>query len=188
MKPRENAEQCENAPGRYIGATFGFNPSIVAKQFASYPLAEQKEANSKAGRAFMGVITGSLMIGTVTFLNAMLKNKGKKYRDDDDELSAEEILKNLAKQFVSDSAGLVIGGDTLEKMLGAILAGDKWYEVDAPGIEQLNEILKGIVDAGKTMTKLVKDSLETAKTEASWTQYSNQRKPAREMEKVLRRV
>lgn len=131
----------------------------------------QREANKKAGRALMGIIVGNLMLGTVTFLNAMLTNKGKKYRNGDGDIDAEELMKAVGKQYFADSAGLTIGGDILAEMLGAMLAGDEFYDIEAPGVSQVSDILKGVVGAGQTMTQLVKDSIEVARTGADWKQY-----------------
>lgn len=130
-----------------------------------------KAARKKAGRAVSGILIGNLMIGVITFLNAMLKNKGKKYRDDEDELTAESFLEQFGKQYFSDSAGLVIFGDTLSDILSNVIAGDKWYDLDAPGIEQVNEIIEGGLNAANTVKTLVADSIEVLRDGGDWAQY-----------------
>ena len=130
-----------------------------------------KAARRKAGRAVSGILIGNLMIGAITFLNALWKNKGKKYRDDEGELTAESFLEQFGKQYISDSAGLVIGGDVVSDILGNIVAGDKWYDLDSPGIEQINEIIEGGLDAANTVKKLVVDSIEVLRDGGDWGQY-----------------
>ena len=80
-------------------------------------------------------------------------------------------MQNVGKQYFADSAALVIGGNVLAEMLGSILTGDQWYDIRVPGGEQLEEILEGVIDAGKTMTGLVKDSIDVARSGGNWLQY-----------------
>ena len=131
---------------------------------------QRREANRKTGRAAMGIVVGNLTIGAVTFLNALLKNKAKTYRDDDGELTVESFLEQFGNQFLRDSAGLSIGGDVLADAIGAMF-GDRWYGIETPGIEQIGTILEQLIDAGKTVGKLVGDSIEVLNSGGDWLQY-----------------
>lgn len=130
-----------------------------------------KAAQQKAGRAVSGIMLGNLLIGMITFLNALWKNRAKKYRDDEGELTAESVIEQFGKQYFSDSAGVILGGDVLSDILSVLFTGDKWYDLDAPGIEQINEIIKTALNSGKAMQKLVKDSLEVWNNDGDWGKY-----------------
>ena len=131
----------------------------------------QAAARQKAGRAFAGILTGNLMIGAITILNALWKNRGKKYRDEDGELSAEKLIAEAGKQYFKDAAGLVIGGGEAADILSSILFGDKWYGLETPGMEQIGSILEQTVKAGQTVQRLVKDSIEVMANGGNWAQY-----------------
>jgi len=131
----------------------------------------QAEARKKAGRAFAGVLIGNLMIGVVSFLNALWKNKGKYFRDEEGELTPESVAKGLGKQYFKDTAGLAIGGDIAADVLSSILFGDKWYGLEMPGLEQLGSILEQSVNAGNTVKKTVADSIDILLNGGDWGQY-----------------
>ena len=131
----------------------------------------QAAARQKAGRAFAGILTGNLMIGAITILNALWKNRGKKYRDEDGELSAEKLIAEAGKQYFKDAAGLVIGGGEAADILSSILFGDKWYGLETPGMEQIESILEQTVQAGNTVKDLVRDSIEVLANGGNWAQY-----------------
>ena len=130
----------------------------------------KRAAAAKVGRAVSGVLVGNMMIGVITFLNALLKNRAKAYRDDDGELTPESAMKQFGLQYFRDSIGLTIGGDVIADVLGAAF-GARWYGLEAPGVEQVNEILEGISNAGKNVQRLVKDSIEIASNGGDWEKY-----------------
>ena len=130
----------------------------------------KRAASAKVGRAVSGVLAGNLMIGVITFLNALLKNGAKGYRDDDGELTPESVMEQFGAQYLRDSIGLAIGGDVVADVLGAAF-GARWYGVEAPGVEQVNEILEGISNAGKNAQRLVKDSITIAANGGDWAKY-----------------
>lgn len=145
-----------------------FGEMSVARE--SGDTAHKREAAAKAGKAVLGIMVGNLMIGTITFLNALWKNKAKKYRDDDGELTPESVMEQFIGQYLRDSAGVFIGGDVAADVIGAIL-GEHWYSLDAPGLTQVNEILEGVVNAGKTAVRLVQDSSTIADNGGDWGEY-----------------
>ena len=130
-----------------------------------------KKARRKAGNAVLGILTGNLMIGAITFLSAVAKNKVKKYFGEDEELTTESVMEELGKQYLKDSLGLVLGGDVLGDILGNIFFGDKWYEIDAPGITQINDIIKTVLVAGNAVVQLVGDSIDVLQNGGDWAQY-----------------
>ena len=132
---------------------------------------EQREAKRKVGRVVLAIIAGNLMIGTITFLNTLLKNKAKRYRNEDGELTLESFMEQFMRQFMYDSMGVAIFGDTASDLLGSIITGDKWYGIETPGVEQIEAILNEIAETGKTVTKLIRESRSVVKDGGSWLQY-----------------
>ena len=63
------------------------------------------------GRTVTGIAVGNLMIGVISFLNALLKNKGKKYRDDDGEMNLGSVMEQFGKPcfIASESNGEIRG-------------------------------------------------------------------------------
>lgn len=131
----------------------------------------QKEAKKKVGRVVMSILAGNLMLGTITFLNSMAKNKGKRYRDENGELTPESVMKQFLEQFMHDSLGVAIFGDTASELIGSSLTGDKWYGIETPGIEQLNEMLEECKDACRLIPKTRDEIGDVLANGGSWTQY-----------------
>lgn len=133
--------------------------------------ATQTAARQKAGRAFLGILTGNLMIGVISFLNALLKNGAKAYKDKDGELNAKSIVTGMLKQYAKDAAGLALGGSEAADILSAILFGDKWYGLETPGIEQISSIIEKTIKATKKTVNMVKDSVDVLENGGDWFQY-----------------
>lgn len=131
----------------------------------------QKEAKKKVGRVVMSILAGNLMLGTITFLNSMAKNKGMRYRDENGELTPESVMKQFLQQFMYDSLGVAIFGDTASELIGSALTGDKWYGIETPGIEQLNEMLGECKDACRLIPKTLEESGNVLANGGSWAQY-----------------
>ena len=51
-----------------------------------------REAKRKVGAAVVSAIAGYMWAEAVEFLMNLWKHKGKKYRDDDDELTAQSVM------------------------------------------------------------------------------------------------
>lgn len=75
----------------------------------------------------MGILTNNLWATAITFLIALWKNKGKYYRDDEEELTVESMGIEMASTLFSSLAGLVAGGEELADVIGNIITGDTWY-------------------------------------------------------------
>lgn len=131
----------------------------------------QAEARRKAGRALTGILTGNLMIGVITFLNAMVKNGAKAFRNDDGELTPESVMEQIGKQYFKDAAGLTVGGDVAADILAARLFGDKWYGLETPGIEQIEGLIDKLGKTADTMGKMVTDSINLANNGGDWGRY-----------------
>nr|DAU81912.1 MAG TPA: Large polyvalent protein-associated domain 3 [Caudoviricetes sp.] len=130
-----------------------------------------KAAQRKAGSAVLSVIVNSVWAQTVTFLNALLKNAAKYYRDDDDELTAKSIAGEVVSGVVGDLAGVMAGGEELADAIGAILTGDNWWGLDTPGVEQIAEMADAIVNAGKGTIENMKTALSMIREKGSLGDY-----------------
>lgn len=92
----------------------------------------------------LAALVNAVWSGTVTFLVAAVKNGAKRYRDDDDELTTESVLKEFGMGLVGDLAGVMAGGEELADIIGNGITGEKWYRIEAPGLEQMDDLIEGI--------------------------------------------
>lgn len=119
--------------------------------------AERKAAARKASNAVTATLGSVTALEAVELLNQLWKNGLKGYRDDDDELTTKSAAKKVAERAVSDLAGMTIGGSELSELIFNTINGKKWYGIEIPGGEQLNDMIDTFVSAAKTATKFVKD-------------------------------
>mgnify|MGYP004653475273 CR=1 FL=1 len=103
-----------------------------------------KKAKRGIGEAVLAALVNAVWSGTVTFLVAAVKNGAKRYRDDDDELTIESALKEFGMGLVGDLAGVMAGGEELADIIGNGITGEKWYRIEAPGLEQMDDLIEGI--------------------------------------------
>ena len=124
-----------------------------------------KEEAQKAARVAVGASVGALLVNalwgeTVSFLMALWKNKGKKYRDDDEEMTVGSVISESVMNILGQLAGVVTGGEELFDVIGAILTGEKWYGIDTPGMEQLNDMVEAVITAGGNMKGVVAGAVD----------------------------
>ena len=105
-----------------------------------------KKAKRGIGEAVLAALVNAVWSGTVTFLVAAVKNGAKRYRDDDDELTIESVLKEFGMGLVGDLAGVMAGGEELADIIGNGITGEKWYRIEAPGLEQMDDLIEGIIE------------------------------------------
>ena len=153
---RSDSAQTYNALRQLIGEA-----QYYAKNGAADDVLRQ--AKKAAGTAVLSALVGYSWAELIELLMNLWKHKGKKYRDDDDELTAESVAQELAMGLVGDMAGVVTGGEELIDILGNIFTGEKWYGIDTPGMEQLNDVLEACMDAGKGVRDLVTDGADILK-------------------------
>lgn len=122
-----------------------------------------KAAKKAVGAAFCGLLLNAAWAEAVSFLMAMWKNKGKYYRDDEDELTAGSVIGEMAGNMIGSIAGTVTWGEELYELIGNILTGKKIYDIETPGMEQLNDVIDVLKDAGKGMRDLVADGWDIVK-------------------------
>ena len=122
----------------------------------------QRAARIAIGTAILAFLLNAAWGEAVNFLINLWKKKGKDYRDDEDRLTAESAIKEMVFNMVGSLGGVVLGGEELADIIGNIITGDRWYGIDAPGIEQVNDSLEAILDAGKSLMNLVGEAKNIA--------------------------
>ena len=116
---------------------------------------KSKKAAKKAGAAVTATLASVLMLEAVEMLNQLAKNRGKNYRNDEGNMTAGSVAGRLTRNSVGDLAGMVIGGDELTDILANWFLGEKWYGIEIPGGEQLNDIIEAVGGAAGTIQKII---------------------------------
>jgi hypothetical protein len=110
-----------------------------------------KDKVQAASKKAVGAVVCALLMNTVwseavSFLMALWKNKGKYYRDDEDELTAESVIGEMGRNMMESIMGTVTFGDEIAQLIGNAITGDRRYDLEAPGLEQINEIFNLVQD------------------------------------------
>ena len=122
----------------------------------------QRAARIAIGTAILAFLLNAAWGEAVNFLINLWKKKGENYRDDEGELTAESAIKEMVFNMVGSLGGVVLGGEELADIIGNIITGDRWYGIDATGIEQVNDSLEAIQNAGKKLMNLVGEAKNIA--------------------------
>lgn len=112
-------------------------------------------AKKAAGTAFVAMLLNAAWSEAVSFLMALWKNKGKYYRDDEDELTFLSVAGEMVSNMLGSFAGVVTFGEEVFEIIGNILTGEKIYDIETPGMEQLNDLIDAVTTAGGGMRELV---------------------------------
>lgn len=131
----------------------------------------QKKARKAAGSVVLSMLLNAAWAEAISLLMALWKNKGKYYRDEDDELTAGSVAGEMVSNMMGSLAGVVIGGDTLSEVIGNIITGDKWYDLEAGGLEQLNEMITAVTDAGKGLREFISGGWDLVSHDGDLGQY-----------------
>jgi hypothetical protein len=130
-----------------------------------------KQAKKNLAKSISGLIVAGVSIATITALNNKLLNRGKDYQNEDGEETFGSITKGLAGDFMESMAGNVLWGSELYGFLTG-----NWYDLQAPQLDALNDIVNDISNFSTSISKAVeqkntaylyKSSNELAKTLAT---------------------
>jgi len=157
--------------GEYSAAATAYNENQTAENKATLKRAAWGAANSIT--ATLGSV---LMLEIVELGNAMLKNKGKKYRDKDDELTAESIGTQAAINAAEDFAGMVPAGKELAQFLENLFLHKKWYGIEIPGGQQLNDFIDTINEVWQTTAGFATGLADVIKNDEDWTEFIKRHK------------
>lgn len=129
------------------------------------------KAKRGLGVAFLAAVGGYIWAQGIEFLMNLWKRKGKAYRDEDGNLTAGSVAKEMALGLVGDLASIVTYGEEIADVVGNILTGDKWYGIDTPGLEQLSDVVETIVEQGQNGLDVLKDAADVVKNSGSLGEY-----------------
>ena len=128
-------------------------------------------AKTAAGAAFCAMLTNAIWSEAISFLMALWKNQGKYYRDDEDELTAESVAGEMVLNTLESLAGTVVGGEELFGVIGNILTGERWYDIEAPGMEQINDVLDTVMESGSGLKEFFVDAMDVVKNGGDLGEY-----------------
>lgn len=111
--------------------------------------AAYRKAKRRVGIAFLAATGGYLWAQGIAFLINLWKYKGKAYRDDEGNLTFGSVAEEMALGLAGDLAGVVAGGEEVVDIIGNIVTGDKWYGIDTPGMEQMNDVIEMVIKHSK---------------------------------------
>lgn len=134
----------------------------------------QRAARAATGAAFLAWIINAAWTAGVNFLVNLAKKKGANYRDDEDELTAHSVLGNMASDMLNGMSGVVILGEELAGAIGSAITGERWYGLDTPGIEQLNDTLESLINSGNSIKRLLGDAINIGQQGGDVLAYLNE--------------
>lgn len=134
----------------------------------------QRVARAATGAAFLAWIINAAWTAGVNFLVNLAKKKGANYRDDEDELTAHSVLGNMASDMLNGMSGVVILGEELAGAIGSAITGERWYGLDTPGIEQLNDTLESLINSGNSIKSLLSDAINIGRQGGDVLAYLNE--------------
>lgn len=122
-----------------------------------------KKARRRLGAVLLAAIGGYIWAEGIEFLINLWKKHGKKYRDNEGELTAVSVVGQMGQGLVSDLAGVVAGGEELVDILGNIVTGDTWYGISTPGLEQLTDVIELTMKKGQGGLDVLKGVVDVVK-------------------------
>lgn len=134
----------------------------------------QRVARAATGAAFLAWIINAAWTAGVNFLVNLAKKKGANYRDDEDELTAQSVLGNMASDMLNGMSGVVILGEELAGAIGSAITGERWYGLNTPGIEQLNDTLESLINSGNSIKGLLSDAINIGRQGGDVLAYLNE--------------
>lgn len=133
--------------------------------------AAARKAKRRVGVAFLAATGGYLWAQGIAFLMNLWKHGGKAYRDENGELTFESVAEEMATGLAGDLAGVVAGGEEAVDILGNILTGEKWYGIDTPGMEQMNDVIETIIRQSKGAFAGLKDMADVVENGGDLEEY-----------------
>ena len=130
-----------------------------------------KSAKRAVGAAVLALSANVVWGAGINLLMALWKNKGKQYRDDEDELSVESVLSKLGMDAFGSVAGVIAGGAELADLIGNLITGDPLYDIDTPGMEQLNDLIETVYKTGKGIKEIVEGAIEVGQNGGDVAKY-----------------
>ena len=135
--------------------------NTVRNAYGEWSSANTSSKKSKAGKKFaqtvLAFVLSNVMLEGIEFLNNWWKNNAKNYRDEDNELTLKSAGETLARKTFEDGFKTIIGAGELIDVVNGITGKTSYYTIEAPGVEQVNEIIDTTVNFTKATSKVVND-------------------------------
>ena len=116
--------------------------------------AEKAAARKYAANTFSGLIAANTVYVAMKALFKAFRKKDKDYRDEEGNLTAESVSRQLGKDLLEVYAGSVIGGAELLSAGEALLTGGKWNGPEFSALGHVEDIVNGV---GKIFTAIDED-------------------------------
>ena len=115
---------------------------------------QRKKAGKRIGTVVVATVCNAVLAELVDFAMAAIKGRLKNYEDEEEErLTAMSILDEMCAGLLESGAGIVTGGDEIASLFGRFITGEKGYNEEAPGLEQLLDLEDRIVTAVQGVKK-----------------------------------
>ncbi|SMC40984.1 hypothetical protein [Papillibacter cinnamivorans] len=113
-------------------------------EYKSNPTASNKQAAKTASQQFVRTIS-ALAAGAAMI--SIINNAWRKVRGKEEEKFEKEMLSTISGSF--------LGGGELYSLLNSAITGDKWYDVEAPNISTINDLVNGILALSTSLNRVV---------------------------------
>lgn len=127
------------------------------------PEKEQKAAKRRVGHAVLGILLSNGLAASVSFVNAWIKNGAKGYKDDEDELTVLSVLEEMTRDMITGLAGVFALGEELADLIGNVMAKERIYDIETPGIDVLNDLINAVASGTKNAAGFVDGAISIIK-------------------------
>lgn len=150
-----------------------------AQYYARTGADEKVKATAKkaVGAAFVSMALNAMWAESINFLMALWKNKGKRYRDEEEELTLQSVLGEMVSGMLGSFAGVVTFGEEIFEVIGNLLTGEKIYDIETPGMEQINDLITSISTAGGSMREIVSGAADVVENGGDVWKYFKDNSP-----------
>ena len=137
-----------------------FELSQRSSEYKANKTEENKKATAEAGKRFAKAVTSqsfsAITFVVMTIISRMIMHNMKGFKDDDDEVTAESIIKGGTKELLKYAAGLLLpfGGSELfqfgDSIYSAVNGGYSYDVLSVPSVQMVNEFIDSIIGVYKT--------------------------------------
>ena len=122
--------------------------------------AELKNAKVNLAHAISSQVVAAAVLSGMTILSKVFYHKLAAFKDDDGEFSNEKIGKFFIAGMIDTFAGCLLMGQEIYEEISAIIMGDKYYGMQVPIVELVNNTANDILKIQKAA-----ENLKNAKTD-----------------------
>lgn len=152
----QNTNILFDAVGEYNAAVRGYKNKTVSME-------QMKEAKQKLVNGVSSQLAAAATIVIFKALADALMYNMKRYRDDDDELTADSFLDALLNNFFESLASNFLGGSELYSFARSIFTDETYYGISLSGVELFTDTINSI---NKTLRDPSGDNIKRATLDA----------------------